>query len=143
MNKNQSESRPVSLRVSAASNQVATRQSWFMRCICALFLMAALSGTAWAEKININTADAEALQYIPGIGPSKSVDIIALREANNGFKNIEDLLAVRGIGEKTLQTIREHAAIDSGVSSLTEEMRANPPKKISKSKTADSEQTAS
>lgn len=106
-------------------------QGWLRGCVATLFLMAALSGVAWAEKVNLNTADAEALQYIPGIGATKSADIIKLREANNGFKAIEDLLAVRGIGEKTLEVIRKHAAIDSGVSSLTEAMRNNRPKKIS------------
>ena len=89
--------------------------------------MIMFSGNALAEKVNLNSADAEALEYIPGIGPAKSKEIIALREASNGFKSVEDLLAVPGIGEKTLEVIKKHGVIEGGVSSLTEEMRQNPP----------------
>jgi len=95
--------------------------------VFAVCMMAALSGVAWAEKVNLNTADAEALEYIPGIGPSKARQIIAERTASNGFKSAEDLLAVPGIGQKTLDVIMLHGALDSGVSTLSEEMRQNPP----------------
>lgn len=104
-----------------------THLSKFVGCLVAACVMAALSGTALAEKINLNSADAEALQYIPGIGPSKSRDIIDLRTATDGFKSMDELLAVPGIGEKTLEVIRQHGALDSGVSNLTEEMKNNPP----------------
>lgn len=90
-------------------------------------LMTLFSNPALAEKINLNSADSEALEYIPGIGPSKSKEIIALRTASDGFKSVEDLLAVPGIGEKTLQIIKQHGVLDGGVSTLTEEMRQNPP----------------
>ena len=101
-------------------------------CIFAFLLLTLFSGAALAEKVNLNNADAEALEYIPGIGPAKSKEIIALREANNGFKSVEDLLAVPGIGEKTLEVIKQHGVIDGGVSSLTEEMRQNPPQSSAK-----------
>jgi competence ComEA-like helix-hairpin-helix protein len=97
-------------------------------CLFAAFFMATLSATALAEKINLNSADVETLQYIPGIGPAKSQDIVDLRTASNGFKTMEELLAVPGIGASTLETIRQHGALDSGVSQLTEEMKNNPPK---------------
>ena len=103
------------------------RTTSMIGCTFAILLMILFSGNALAEKVNLNNADAEALEYIPGIGPAKSKEIIALRKANNGFKSVEDLLAVPGIGEKTLEVIRQHGVIDGGVSSLTEEMRQNPP----------------
>ncbi len=96
----------------------------------ALFFLVFFSTVAHAEQINLNQADAQTLEYIPGIGPAKAKEIIALRESSNGFSSIEDLLAVKGIGEKTLETIRQHGALDKGVSSLTEEMKNNPAKQV-------------
>lgn len=105
----------------------SARYTSFLRYVLAVLIMTAFSSNALAEKINLNSADAEALEYIPGIGPAKSKEIIALRSESNGFKSVEDLLAVPGIGQKTLQVIMQHGALDDGVSTLTEEMRQNPP----------------
>ena len=113
------------------TNQIralAAPKGFLLQLFVGLFLVAALTGNALAEKINLNTADAETLAYIPGIGPSKAQEIITMREANGGFKTMEELLSVRGIGDRTLEVIRQHGALDGGVSSLTEEMRSNPPK---------------
>ena len=87
------------------------------------------SGIALAEKVNLNNAGSEALQYIPGIGPSKAKQIIATRESNGKFKTIDQLIEVPGIGEKLLEAIRKHGVLEGGVSTLTEEMKANPPSK--------------
>lgn len=94
--------------------------------VAAVCLVLAASSNALAEKINLNTADAEALEYIPGIGPAKAREIIALRSAGDGFKSIDDLLEVPGIGAKTLEVIRQHGSVDSGVATLTDQMRQNP-----------------
>ena len=106
-----------------------------------VLMLTAVSGVALAQdeaaleidsltnpQINLNTADAEALQYIPGIGPSRAADIIRLREEKGGFNAVEELLQVPGIGEKTLLDIAKFGSVDSGVSILTEEMAANPPR---------------
>ncbi len=93
----------------------------------AILLVGGFSSAALAEKIDLNAADADTLQYIPGIGPGKSADIVLLREQTGGFKVMDDLLAVPGIGEKTLLDIKRYGAIGSGVATLTEEMAANPP----------------
>ncbi|MBX2869681.1 MAG: helix-hairpin-helix domain-containing protein [Acidiferrobacterales bacterium] len=95
-----------------------------------LFMLATFSVNVNAEQINLNTADAQTLEYIPGIGPTKAKEIVSLRESTNGFQALEDLLAVKGIGEKTLETIRQHGSLNKGVSSLTEEMKNNPAKRI-------------
>ncbi len=118
------------------NSRTGSRCALFIRYFLAILVMATLSAPAMAEKINLNSADAETLQYIPGIGPAKSRDIIQLRTANNGFKSVEDLLAVPGIGQKTLEVIRQHGAVDSGVSTLTDEMRSNPPKNVSSTSNA-------
>lgn len=110
----------------------------FFQCALTALMLTAFSGAVLAEKVNLNTANTEALQYIPGIGPGKSAEIIRIREQTGGFKTMEDLLAVPGIGEKILLDIRKFGALDSGVSILTEEMEANPPSSVSASqKSAD------
>jgi len=53
-------------------------------------------------RVNLNTATAEELETLPRVGPATAARIIAWREANGRFSSVEDLLAVSGIGEKTL-----------------------------------------
>ncbi|MCW4384605.1 ComEA family DNA-binding protein [Salinibacterium sp. SYSU T00001] len=64
-------------------------------------------GVAADGRVNLNTADAAALETLPRVGPAMSARIIEWREANGRFTAIEDLLAVTGIGEKTLEGLRE------------------------------------
>ena len=64
-----------------------------------------------AEKVNINTATAEQLQTLKNIGPAKADAIIAYRTEHGPFTSIEDLLKVDGIGEKTLNEIRDHITV--------------------------------
>ncbi|WP_165060255.1 helix-hairpin-helix domain-containing protein [Adlercreutzia sp. ZJ154] len=64
-----------------------------------------------SSKVNINTADAAQLQTISGIGESKAKKIIAYRESNGKFKSVEDLTNVSGIGEKTLESIRDQICV--------------------------------
>ena len=70
---------------------------------------AAAAGAAPAagEKlININTAGAEELMTLQGVGKAYAERIIEFREKNGPFKKVEDLLNVRGIGEKTFERIK-------------------------------------
>ncbi|MBE6990608.1 MAG: helix-hairpin-helix domain-containing protein [Ruminococcaceae bacterium] len=60
--------------------------------------------------IDLNTADAETLQQLPGIGPTLAERIIAEREANGPFVSVDELTRVSGIGEKTVEAIRPYAA---------------------------------
>jgi comEA protein len=62
-------------------------------------------------KININTADAEELTKLPGIGPTKAQNIIDYRNKNGRFSSVDDLLNVKGIGEKTLEKLRNSVTI--------------------------------
>jgi competence protein ComEA len=57
--------------------------------------------------ISINRAGSKQLEELPGIGPALSARIIAWREANGGFKSIEDLLKVSGIGENLLSGLKD------------------------------------
>lgn len=69
----------------------------------------AASGTT--QKININTADATELQQLSGIGEKKAADIIKYREENGSFQTVEDLTKVSGIGEKTLENLKDSITI--------------------------------
>ncbi|WP_347862709.1 helix-hairpin-helix domain-containing protein [Salimicrobium sp. PL1-032A] len=64
-----------------------------------------------SDKVRINQAALEEITSINGIGPSKAEAIIAYREENGNFKKIEDLLEVSGIGEKTLENMKEDIQI--------------------------------
>ncbi|HEL1661330.1 TPA: helix-hairpin-helix domain-containing protein [Streptococcus suis] len=62
--------------------------------------------------VNLNTATEADLQTISGIGSKRAADIIAYREANGGFKSVDDLNNVSGIGDKTMESIRPYVTVD-------------------------------
>lgn len=69
---------------------------------------AAAGGTGGAQQtININTADATALQELPGIGEVLSQRIVDHRAEHGPFASVDDLIAVKGIGEVTLEDLRD------------------------------------
>lgn len=57
--------------------------------------------------VNLNTADATALESLPRIGPALAARIIAWREENGRFSSVDDLLAVPGIGDRLLAGLRD------------------------------------
>ncbi|MET0828257.1 MAG: ComEA family DNA-binding protein [Microbacterium sp.] len=58
-------------------------------------------------RVNLNTADAGELDTLPRIGPAMAERIIDWRDSNGRFTSVEDLLAVPGIGDKMLETLRD------------------------------------
>ena len=60
-----------------------------------------------SEKININTADAETLDKLPGIGEATANKIIDYRNDNGKFKSIEEIKNVKGIGESKYEEIKD------------------------------------
>ena len=65
-----------------------------------------------AELININTATAEELETLPGIGEVTAANIIADREANGPFESIKDITRVSGIGDKKFEAIADLICVD-------------------------------
>ena len=65
-----------------------------------------LSSTSGSGLISLSSADLETLDTLPRIGPATAARIIAWREENGPFRSIEDLLAISGIGEATLDGLK-------------------------------------
>ena len=63
------------------------------------------------NKININIANIEELTQLPGIGPAKAKRIVQKREELNGFKSIEQITEVKGIGEKSFEKLKNNITI--------------------------------
>ncbi len=61
--------------------------------------------------VNLNTATSDQLQKLPGIGPRTAARIIEYRQKNGGFKKIEELMNVRGVGEKSFLRIKAHLTV--------------------------------
>jgi competence protein ComEA len=57
--------------------------------------------------VNINTADAAALETLPRVGPAMAARIIDWREANGPFTAVEDLMNVSGIGDRTFEGLKD------------------------------------
>ncbi|MEX2541189.1 MAG: ComEA family DNA-binding protein [Trueperaceae bacterium] len=64
-------------------------------------------GDNGTERISVNSAVAAELELLPGVGPVTAGRIVAGRP----YSRLEDLLRVKGIGEKTLERLREHARL--------------------------------
>jgi competence protein ComEA len=82
--------------------------------IVVVFLFAWFAA-AWAEespKININTASADELAQLKGVGEKKAALIIEFRETNGPFKLPEDLLKVPGIGTKTFEKNKNRIVVE-------------------------------
>lgn len=62
--------------------------------------------------VNINTANAAELTYLPGIGEAKAKNIIEYREKNGNFDSVEKIMNVNGIGEDTFLNIKEYITVD-------------------------------
>ena len=59
-----------------------------------------------ATQVNINTATVEQLATLPGVGQATATKIVEYREQNGMFKTVEELMNVKGIGEKKLEKIK-------------------------------------
>lgn len=62
--------------------------------------------------VNLNTATAEELDTLPGIGESLARRIIAWREANGPFESVEQIMEVSGIGEAKFAELKDRITVD-------------------------------
>jgi competence protein ComEA len=61
--------------------------------------------------VDINTADAAALEQVKGIGPARAAAIVKYRSNNGPFKSVDDLVKVPGIGEKSVEQLRAQLSV--------------------------------
>lgn len=78
---------------------------------CCLFLASIGLATA---AINLNTATEQELEGISGIGPAKAKAIVEYRKANGGFKSVDDLKKVNGIGDKIFEKVKGEVSVSGG-----------------------------
>lgn len=78
-------------------------------------LLAVTAGTAFAApkpaptgKVNVNTASAEQLTVLPGVGEKLAARIVEYRQKAGGFKSVREVLNVQGIGEKNFAKIQPY-----------------------------------
>ena len=77
-------------------------------CAVALAAQAADTQPGLTGVVNVNTATLEELQLLPGIGAARAEALIALRKQRGGFKSLEELKDVKGIGDASLERLRPY-----------------------------------
>ena len=96
------------------------------RLIAALLLVFTLTATRVAaaaeerQKTNLNTASAQELTNLRGIGPKMAEAIIAYRESHGPFKSVEELVEVKGIGEKLMTSLRDQVSVNAAPGAAAE-----------------------
>ena len=65
------------------------------------------------QKVNINSASQDQLTSLPGVGPALAKRILDYRKENGPFKRLEDLMNVKGIGEKSFEKLKGIITIES------------------------------
>ena len=100
------------------------------RRILTLILVAlAITPVAWTAEssqpsgvVNINTASSEELELLPRVGPALAGRIIQFREANGPFSTVDEILAVKGIGENSFEKL-EPFIVTSGATTLADKVK--------------------
>jgi len=77
-------------------------------CAVALAAQAADPQPGLTGTVNVNTATEEELQLLPGIGAARAEALIKLRKQRGGFKSLEQLKDVKGIGDASLERLRPY-----------------------------------
>ena len=85
--------------------------------------------------VNINTANQTELESLPGIGPVKAKAILEYRKKNGGFKSVDELTRVDGIGPVTLKNARNDIVLDASAMTKPTAVSANPKSHVDAKKT--------
>ena len=81
-------------------------------CAVALAAQAADPQPGLTGTVNVNTATAEELQLLPGIGAARADALVELRKQRGGFKSLEQLKDVKGIGDASLERLRPYVRFE-------------------------------
>ncbi len=79
------------------------------------------AATPAKKTVNVNTASADELARLPRVGPSLAGKIVEHRQQHGPFKRAEDLMEVKGIGEKMFAVLKPYVSV-SGPTTLTEKV---------------------
>lgn len=90
---------------------VAAGLAFALAALLSTGLATAAGKPAPAGKVNLNTATAEQLTTLPGVGPKLAARIVEHRQQQGAFKSIQELMNVKGIGEKNFQKIQVYLAV--------------------------------
>lgn len=111
------------------------RRRWLAAVLGATFLFVAggLGADSPGEaapggKVNINQASATQIAYLPRIGAKVATRVLEHRKSHGPFARTEDLMEVKGIGEKLFLTLKPYLAV-SGPTTLAAKIRAGSPRK--------------
>ena len=83
---------------------------WSMRRFVVACALALVAGTAGAA-VNLNTATKDELVALPGIGPAKAQAILDYRSQHGGFRGVEELKDVKGIGAKRYERLKSEITV--------------------------------
>ena len=75
------------------------------------FLQPVSAAEAQVSVVNINTASVQELETLHGVGPATANRIVEYRQENGGFKSADELVEVRGIGEKKYEKMKQQVSI--------------------------------
>jgi competence ComEA-like helix-hairpin-helix protein len=64
-----------------------------------------------AKPLDLNSASAEQLQLVPGIGPKTAAAIVNFRRKSGPFRRVDDLLAIKGISKRKLEELRPYVTV--------------------------------
>lgn len=99
-------------------------------------ILSIISFSASAEIVNLNKANASALQhYLNGIGEKKAKNIVKYRQEHKKFKKIEEVMEVKGIGEVIYKKIKSSLSLTKGVTVVSHKKKTKV-KKTAVKKTA-------
>ena len=93
---------------------------------CVVFFSFAVNGFA---AVNLNTATAEQLESLSGVGPAKAQAIVEYRKKNGNFKTVDELNNVPGFGDKTLQKLKPELTVTGGATTAPAPKTMEKPKK--------------
>jgi comEA protein len=79
--------------------------------VSSVSVLAQKSAPAATEKVSLNSATVEQLQSLPGIGPSIAKSIVEHRTKIGKFSRIEEVMNVKGVGEKKFQKIKDRLTL--------------------------------
>ncbi len=98
----------------------------FLSCLVVAMALSAVAGAADGQQpngvVNINDASSEELQLLPRVGPALAGRIIEFRTANGPFRSVDEIIAVKGIGEKSFEKLQPYI-VTSGATTLNAKVR--------------------